>query len=75
MLKEAFLATAVKMYPEGLKAEPRQHRDVIRIYAGGWRDAAVQADNRGMIVDAAVDCKQISDPNWWPDKSWRWWEQ
>lgn len=72
-LKAAFLDTAVKMYPQGLAEDPKQHRDVIRVYTMGWRDAVITAKDRGMVLDVASDCKRMADPNWWPDKSWRWW--
>lgn len=72
-MKEAFLAAAVRMWPAGLADAPRMHRDVVRVYSMGWLDAAIAVDARHVVIDATVDCKQMADPNWWPDPSWKWW--
>jgi hypothetical protein len=60
-------------YPKGV-GSAQQHRDTIRLYMCGWMDSLVFGSRGQEITDLLPEVRRISDPNWWPDESWVWWD-
>ena len=71
-MKQAFLESIRYMYPEGVD-DLHQMRDLIRIYSMGWCDALMHHEDKEGVEKWFAECKVISDLNWWPDDSWKWW--
>lgn len=73
-MKKSFLNEIHYLFPGGLNWDTmkRQHRDIIHIYSMGWIEALLKHGNDAAVRSAAEFCKPMTDPNWWPDDSWRW---
>ena len=72
-MKEAFLRCMKYMYPVAVEND-RQVRDLIKVFSMGYIEGLerVGADREKMAV-LVGEVKAITDFNWWPDNSWRWW--
>lgn len=79
-MKEQFFHSIRMIYPDGV--ENKHHmRDIIKIYFMGYIDSLREAclselgsDSLRRDYDLALQLvKPMTDFNWWPDSSWRWW--
>ena len=66
-----FLQCMEFLYPDGL-ADKHQHRDLVKVFLMGWIEACHFTGENAQ--DALAVAKQATDFNWWPNKSWEWWQ-
>jgi len=74
-MKEAFLESIRMIYPDGLDVltDGYQWRDIVRIYSMGWADALMATGQKEKLEEWLLEAKALTDENWMPDSSWRWW--
>jgi len=73
-MKEQFLEDMRRLWPGGC-VSAYQHRDLVRVFAMGWCDALMHAGAADEVLRWGEQFGAIADENWWPDQSWRWWEE
>jgi hypothetical protein len=73
ILKDEFLEFATKTYPvpAGKDVGKHQWRDIIKTFAAGYFVALISLGESEQLIPFM---KTISDYNWWPDESWKWWK-
>ena len=79
-MKQQFLLSIKMIYPDGV--ENKHHwRDIIKIYFMGYVDSLREScltESHSFSLQHEYDLvlqlvKPMTDFNWWPDDSWRWW--
>jgi hypothetical protein len=81
-MKKRFLDTMRELFegntPMGPTATEKDIQCMLKLtivtYAMGWGDGLEASGDRIMLKKHLQEAKFISDPNWEPDASWRWWE-
>lgn len=79
-IKRTFRSSMKHIYPDG-DIGSKQLRDLCRVFIMGWVGAVLDPkDNEeggGMITGVwptdDPEFKRVTDENWWPDDSWKWW--
>lgn len=79
-MKEQFLRSIRMIYPDGV-TDKHHMRDIIKIYFMGYLDSLgesclIALENEQLKRDYAIALslvKPMTNLNWWPDSTWRWW--
>lgn len=70
-MKEAFKKCMRHLYPKGV-GDPSQLGDLVKTFVMGWIEGldSVNCEPEKWDIETAA---KMTDPDWRPDTSWRWW--
>ncbi len=71
-IKAAFIDAMRILKPGTNRISMAAHRDLIRNYVMGWLDALRHAGTGG-YMETGDFFEAIAKENWWPNRSWCWW--
>lgn len=72
-IKKMFITSMKIVWRFGIGNNSYQHRDMIRIYFMGIMDILHRLNNKEEALKYIDDFELISQENWFPDDSWKWW--